>query len=167
MTTRAKNWILRPYLDSEHWIEEESTILVTDTFCVLTSVICKRKTFPLQAWTGPEGSRDLRLPDFKVVGLWRWSALRTGRLPPHETFLVLISVNPRALVRPEGLCHWKFPLTPSGIEPADSIRLNPLRHRVPPLLFVRWTVLRRFIVLCSSLFDSRIEWISDRKRRSI
>jgi hypothetical protein len=39
MTTRAKNWILRPYLDSAHWIEEESTILITDTFCVLTSVI--------------------------------------------------------------------------------------------------------------------------------
>jgi len=82
MTTRAKNWILRPYLDSAHWIEEESTILVTDTFCVLTSVICKGKTFPLQAWTGPEGSRRLKLPDFKIVSLWRWSALRTGRLYP-------------------------------------------------------------------------------------
>jgi len=23
---------------------------------------------PLQAWTGPEGSRRLRLPDFKTVG---------------------------------------------------------------------------------------------------
>jgi hypothetical protein len=39
MTTRAKNWILRPYLDSAHWTEDESTILLTDTFCVLTSVI--------------------------------------------------------------------------------------------------------------------------------
>ena len=39
MTTRAKNWILRPYLNSAHWIEKESTIVVTDTFCVLTSVI--------------------------------------------------------------------------------------------------------------------------------
>ena len=38
MKTRVKNWILRPYLVSERWIEEESTILVTDTFCV-TSVI--------------------------------------------------------------------------------------------------------------------------------
>jgi len=38
-TSRIKNWILRPYLDSAHWIEEESTILVTDTFCVLTRVI--------------------------------------------------------------------------------------------------------------------------------
>ena len=38
MTTRAKNWILRPYFDSAHWIEGESTVLVTDTFCVLTSL---------------------------------------------------------------------------------------------------------------------------------
>ena len=26
------------------------------------------KAIPLQAWTGPEGSRSLRLPDFKTVG---------------------------------------------------------------------------------------------------
>jgi hypothetical protein len=24
--------------------------------------------FPLQAWTGPEGSRRLRFPDFKTIG---------------------------------------------------------------------------------------------------
>ena len=30
------------------------------------------KTFPLQAWTSPEGSRRLRHPDFKTVGTWRW-----------------------------------------------------------------------------------------------
>jgi len=28
----------------------------------------KGKAIPLQAWTGPEGSRKLRLPDFKTVG---------------------------------------------------------------------------------------------------
>jgi hypothetical protein len=27
----------------------------------------KGKPFPLQAWTGPEGSRRLRFPDFKTV----------------------------------------------------------------------------------------------------
>ena len=27
---------------------------------------------PLQAWTGREGSRGLRLPDFKTFGTWRW-----------------------------------------------------------------------------------------------
>jgi len=28
----------------------------------------KGKAIPLQAWTGPEGSKRLRLPDFKTVG---------------------------------------------------------------------------------------------------
>jgi len=28
----------------------------------------KGKAIPLWAWTGPEGSRKLRLPDFKTIG---------------------------------------------------------------------------------------------------
>jgi len=28
----------------------------------------KGKAIPLQAWTGPEGSRRLRLPDFNTIG---------------------------------------------------------------------------------------------------
>jgi len=32
----------------------------------------KSKAIPLQAWTGPEGSRRLRLSDFKTISTWRW-----------------------------------------------------------------------------------------------
>jgi hypothetical protein len=42
----------------------------------------KGKTVPLQDWTGPEGSRKLRLPDFMTTAQdgGRLSDLRTGRL---------------------------------------------------------------------------------------
>jgi hypothetical protein len=33
-----------------------------------SEVLVKGKAIPLQALTGPEGFRRLRLPDFKIVG---------------------------------------------------------------------------------------------------
>jgi len=55
----------------------------------------KGKAVPLQAWSGPEGSRKLRFSDFMttVQDGGRLSALRTGRLYPQEMLLVLISVR--------------------------------------------------------------------------
>jgi len=69
---------------------------------------CKGNAVPLQAWSGPEGSRKLRFPDYmttardggKVVSLMHRPPL------PQEMLLVLISVrgwvDPRAIVHSEG-----------------------------------------------------------------
>ena len=71
----------------------------------------KGKAVPLQAWSGPEASRKLRFPDFMTTAQDGGKVVSpTHRLPlPQEIHLVLISVrgcvDPKAIMRPEGLCY--------------------------------------------------------------
>ena len=65
----------------------------------------KGKAVPLQAWSGPLGSRKLRFPELmttaqdggKVVSLMHRSLLTPGNTPGTHF------IDPRAIARPEGL----------------------------------------------------------------
>jgi hypothetical protein len=55
-----------------HYVEKKVPKIKHSKAFVATTLytvsIGKGKTIPLQDWTGPEGSRRLRLPDFKTTG---------------------------------------------------------------------------------------------------
>ena len=84
----------------------------------------KGKSVPLQAWSGPEGSRKLRFPDFmttaqdgrKVVSLTHRPPFPPGDAPgTHFCYRLSRPQCHSAIERT--LCQWKIPMTPAGIEP--------------------------------------------------
>jgi hypothetical protein len=101
------------------WRTAHTTITVRWT--IKHNIEGKGKAIPLQALTGPVGSRRLRFPDFKTIGTWRWQgcqpyapAVFTSRKCSWYSFLLEAESTPG----PEGLFQRKNQVTPSGIDPA-------------------------------------------------
>jgi hypothetical protein len=65
---------------------------------MLLVVHSKGKAIELQALTGPEGSRRLRLPDFKTIGLVTW-CVHTTSLDVHNILSTALhlSISQKAL----------------------------------------------------------------------
>jgi hypothetical protein len=55
-----------------------TTVLITFFRDSIVLLLLKAKAIPVQTWTSPEGSRRLRLPDFKTD---MPRALETNKLP--------------------------------------------------------------------------------------
>jgi hypothetical protein len=71
----------------------------------------KGEAVSLQAWSGPEGSGKLTIPDYMTTAQDGGKVVSPPYRPPlppgntHRTHFCQRQSTHRAIVRPEGLCH--------------------------------------------------------------
>jgi hypothetical protein len=96
--------------------------------CLRYLASCKQQKVKLTHYSPGQTLRvsgGLSSQYLQTLGTWRWQSFQLYTPAPftaHEILPVLISVgdwvDPRAILRQEGLSQWKISMTPSGIEPA-------------------------------------------------
>jgi len=107
-----------------------------------------KKSVPLQARSGPECSRKLRFPDYVTMTQDGGKVISLKHRPafPQDMLLVLISVtdwiDPRTIVRSEGLCQWKIPVIPAGKEPATFRFAAQHLNHCPTAIPSKWYKIR-------------------------
>ena len=64
----VKNIYLKANMHTNYTLFRLTDFTVSNTYLFVTDVSPKGRAIPLQARTGPEGSRRVRPPDFKTIG---------------------------------------------------------------------------------------------------
>jgi hypothetical protein len=117
--------------------------------CVTSAVLSylckpvKGKAIPLQALTGPEGSRRLRLPDFETIGTWSWRGCQLYAPPaftPRKYSWYSFLLEAESTTGPSAACRI-MSMKNSNATIGNGFRdlpvcgavPQPLRHRVPLL----------------------------------
>jgi len=96
----------------------------------------------------PRRFKEVEAPRFREnrhIMVVRLPSLRLGRLYSQVLLLAFIYVrgwvDPRTMVRPEGLSHWRIPVTKSGNGTSDLLLVaqycNQARHRVLKFVAVK------------------------------
>ena len=96
--------------------------LATFRFVEMVELKLKGKSVPLQAWSGPECSRNLRFPDFKTTAQDGGKVVSLTHRPPLPPGNALGTHFCWRLSRSQGHCPIGriMSMTPFGIEPATS-----------------------------------------------
>jgi hypothetical protein len=97
------------------------------------------KAIPLQAWTGPEDSRRLRLPDFRLAHEGGKVVSPTHRLPlpprKYSWYLFLLGAESTSKWN-----HWE-----SNLGRLVMQYLNQLRQHVPPYITMAEVISKLFL----------------------